>query len=113
MWGLFNSPRNKSSALFSDIKPSLIFYLPLRALFPSNSHYFQFSSALPKVSRHDSRILPSETEQDPRVLPDEPEQDHGILPDETEQDPRILPDEPQQDPRILKNLEDSPGMFFK
>ena len=73
----------------------------MRALFPSNSHYFQFSSALPKVSRHDPRSLPSETEQDPRVLPDEPEQDLGILPNETE-----------QDPGIRENLEDSPGMLF-
>ena len=99
--GLFNSTQDgcPASALLSNISLSALFYLLFRAIFQSNSHYIQFSSALPS---HMFR-------QDPRIQPSVPEQDPGVLPGVPEQDLRILPNEPEQDPGILENIEQTLG----
>ena len=107
---VFNSTHNKCSALISDISPSLLFYLLLRALFQANSHYFQFSSASPShVFRQDLRILSSVPEKNPGVLPSVAEQNPGFLPSVPKQDLRILPNEPEQDRGILENIEEALG----
>ena len=66
------------------------------------SHYFSFSSALPRVAKRD---------HDGYLQKAVPEQDPGIIPSVPKQDPGILPSAPEQDPGILESIEETLGML--